>query len=523
MPRKATGSLLWRSTGWYGRYFTNVDGVRTRICEDLGTKNELIARQRLAKLCDLEIRQEGPPPVETFEEAAERVHLTRLRTHACAPNEMCFQRNHVIPAIGRMPVTEVTKRDVSAVLEAVRDAGLAGQTILHVRKGIAAVFRQLLREGVIDVLPLPSVDELPDALPETIDDRPKAVLSDDELLIYLAHTEARPQEVYRGPQRERQMMALLSRCIGGMRTGELHGLTWTRLGCEGRAFEAVEVIRYKTRKKASARGGKAVGRQIYPLGDTVLPLFLRYWHVRATKFAGAEPAPSAFVFPVRRAKRSADTGKGELIDRVGERRRHSTWANPLRRDLKRAFAAALAAGDTSVPAEGSRRWLELFNGTEDRKPLWFHNSRNAAAIGAERFERLAAAARFTGHASGRMLQHYREMAGEVDVVPMLPALLPDADRLEAAVRSWCIADGIDLELVFRAESSAELSGEMTRPEQNDLAARNGSSAESASIAARQGESSAAESRVKSLVLRAPDALPKLAHYQAVLHPEERAP
>lgn len=47
-----------------------------------------------------------------------------------------------------------------------------------------------------------------------------------------------------------------------------------------------------------------------------------------------------------------------------------------------------------------------------------------------------------------MLQHYRERVGEVDVVPMFPELLPDADKLVAVLRGWCDAEGIAREDVF---------------------------------------------------------------------------
>ena len=148
----------------------------------------------------------------------------------------------------------------------------------------------------------------------------------------------------------------------------------------------------------------------------MLPLFLRYWHARTTKLSGAAPAPDAVVFPVRRER---TRGRG----RVGERRAGSTWGEALRRDIKRAFGLeAFEKGEwveKKTSDEYSRRLLELLEGTDDRRPLWFHSSRNAAAIMAERQARLNAAAQVTGHASARMLSHYLQMAGEVDVVPVL--------------------------------------------------------------------------------------------------------
>jgi site-specific recombinase XerD len=463
MPRKPTGTLLWYRSGWHARYWAVVDGERRRAFVDLETKNELTAKAKLAALV-----AGGPAPediaCETFQEAAERIHRQRARTLSSARGEASYMRRHVFPAIGRIPVDEVTKADVLSVLDAVRDGGLSTQTIVHVRNAIAAVFKQLRREGAIDALPVPETSELPEALPEAIDDRPKSILSDEELLIYLRYSDPREAESYRGAVRERQMMALLSRCVGGLRTSELMGLTWARARAEGRVFDALEVIRYKTRRKASKKGSKAASRQLYPLGDTVLPLFLRYWYVRRERNEERAPAGADLLFPVRRARRAAPTERGDAIDRVGERRMASTWAAALRRDVQRAFEAARegkvpGVARDAAPAPGSQRWTELFEGTDDHRPLWFHNSRNAAAVMAEKFQRLNAAARFTGHASGSMLQHYREMAGEIDVVPVVPQLLPDADALREVLIAWLLAEDMPPALVFGPPDGASNGGD----------------------------------------------------------------
>lgn len=447
MPRKATGQLILREKGYYGRYLATVDGVRKHVMVFLETRNEIIARQRLDALVAAEEAGRAPSIAETFGAAAKRVHDARLKTHPSSTTEVGNVRKHVNPVIGHIAAREVTKADVMSVLEAVRNKGHAQQTIANVRNAVAVVFKALRREGVVKELPVPGLDELPESLPESVDVRPKAMLSDEELLHYLKYTEPSKGEGRRGALRERQLMTLFSRCVGGMRTGELQGLTWTRARAEDNSFEALEVIRYKTRRKASRAGSKAVARQLYSIGDTVLPYFLRYWHVRSTKLAGVAPAHDSVVFPVRRERAR---GQG----RVGERRAKSTWARALRRDIKRAFGLEAFEGGKWVEKkstdEYSRRLLELLEGTDDRRPLWFHSSRNAAAVMAERQARLSAAAKVTGHASGRMLQHYREMVGEVDVVPVLPELLPDAERLVAILRAWCAADELDPALVFSA-------------------------------------------------------------------------
>ncbi|MFM2416366.1 MAG: hypothetical protein RL385_1089 [Pseudomonadota bacterium] len=485
MPRKATGTLVWHRSGWHGRYWAVVDGERKRVFVDLETKNTLDAESKLAIFIARGSAQPEPGRRESFEEAATRVVEMRRRTIASARAEASYMRTHVVPAIGRMYADEVGKRDVLRVLDAVRDKGLSPQTIVHVRNAIAAVYRQLRKEGVVSVLPVPDADELPEALPEAVDDRPKAILSDTELLAYLAYTDPRDGERFRGAVRERQMMALLARCVGGMRTAEISGLQWGRARFEDRSFDALEVIRYKTRRKAAKKASKAVSRQLYPLADTVLPMFLRFWFMRRAKLEGRELAENDLLFPVRRARRLTDSDKGSAADRVGERRAPTSFANALRRDVQAAFKAASegfvpGVSKTSVPADGSQRWRELFAGTDDRRALWFHNARNAAAVVAERHSRLESAAKFTGHASGAMLQHYREMAGEVDVVPVFPGLLPDGERLMAVLATWCAADGLSLHDVTGSlyasdtteQSHEEAHGKGTRSESASISASN---------------------------------------------------
>jgi integrase len=253
MPRKPTGQLIERKTGWFARYLATVDGVRKHVSVDLETRNALIARRKLDTLLAAEQAGAVATLVETFAQAAERVHETRVRTKPSAKSEISLIRTWAVGAIGAIPAPEVTRADVEAVLEAARDAGKSQGTLVHIRNAIAAAYKQLKREGVVADLPVPAIADLPEALAEACDDRP-----------------------------ERQMMTLLS-LAGGMRTGELHGLTWARADVDGRAFAALEVVRYKTRRKAVRAGSKAQVRQLYPLADTVLPLFLRYWWLRCNR------------------------------------------------------------------------------------------------------------------------------------------------------------------------------------------------------------------------------------------------
>lgn len=51
MARKRKGQLIWRSTkGWCARVPITVEGARFRKVFELGTRDKLVARRRLARL-----------------------------------------------------------------------------------------------------------------------------------------------------------------------------------------------------------------------------------------------------------------------------------------------------------------------------------------------------------------------------------------------------------------------------------------------------------------------------------------
>src|SRR5690606_21221088 len=63
------------------------------------------------------------------------------------------------------------------------------------------------------------------------DKRERAVLTDDELIVYLAWQH--PKERYQIGTLQRQTMVCLSRMFGGLRTGDLHAIKWDALDAEG--------------------------------------------------------------------------------------------------------------------------------------------------------------------------------------------------------------------------------------------------------------------------------------------------
>lgn len=101
-------------------------------------------------------RQRATPTVEDFvEEYIERYAKPRKKTWK--PDEQML-RYWVVPRIGRMKIDKVTRRDVVAVIDAVRDAGNSRQPgkVLAVTR---RMFRFAVERGVIEATPVQYVSE----------------------------------------------------------------------------------------------------------------------------------------------------------------------------------------------------------------------------------------------------------------------------------------------------------------------------------------------------------------------------
>lgn len=342
---KGSGSLVERETGYYGRYLATVDGERVRVTRALGTRNKAAAERKLARLiANDDTDRASVERVETFAEAAERVHAQRVDEEIkSAPDDLARVRRYALPVIGRTAVTAIEPHDVNAVLDHAKAEGLGHQTVVHLRNNLRAVFKSLRREGVIPINPVDDA-EMP-GFP-TRRKRVRAVLDDLELAAYLAYV---PPKTARGRVHvlERQVLTVVSRCFGGVRTGDLNSLDWDAFETEDGRFGSGWAPRAKTESP-----------QLLEVPQVLRPVLRRWWEMQGCPAAGP-------VFPVRRGKRAGEA-KGKM-----------TYALAFRRDLQAAFTQALERRVKGVPKPGSKRWRELFERTPHTLPVDFHSWRRA--------------------------------------------------------------------------------------------------------------------------------------------------
>ena len=244
----------------------------------------------------------------------------------------------------------------------------------------------------------------------------RTVLTDEEFSVYLRYVH--PDSRYRDSVFERQVMACISRMFGGVRTGDLHSLTWEDFDTEKGRFR----YGYAPREKTGTP-------QKLLIPDVLRPIIHRWWQKKGEPIEG-------FVFPVRRARRAADTEKGGKQDRVGERRGQMTHAGAFRRDLAAAFVEVLEGNDKArkkdVPKEGSRRWKELFEETARTKPVDFHSFRRGYTQALQDAgTNIQTAMALTGHSTVQVHLGYSQNPGKGLQMPReaVPKIqMPDDDE-----------------------------------------------------------------------------------------------
>ena len=438
--RPRTGSLYWTKSGWRARLTIDVDGVEIRKSFDLETMDKRVARIKMRRL--LEQPDAGAPElaaeakrVETFAQAADRIiKASGIRSSTLRLGRL---KKHAFPEFGSKPVDAVTASDVEDMLEAIAGAGGSRQACVHLRNDVSAVLGELAR---LDVLPSNAAKKA--RIPKTakLDRRERAVLTDEELLAYLAWEH--PQEHEQGGVRERQTMACVSRVFGGLRLGDLRAMTWE-------AFDAAEgrfLWGWAPRRKTERPQQLEVPAVLRPI--------LRDWWERAGR------PTSGPVFPLRRGEHAG-----------GARQTHDSPAEALRRDLRRAFGIeARVPPDVRRKKKGRKlvwrevrkltdREAEILSNTRYTKQVDFHSFRRAfkqalADAGVELTQALALSGASDVKAHLRYLTNTSKMRKVPDAaLPSFGMEFRHGDEISAHLTSSLVATLAEVGVKITAEEA----------------------------------------------------------------------
>jgi integrase len=409
-PRKGTIEL--RATGWFARLTIDVDGVAIRKWFDLETANKVVATRKMERL----IKNQPATPaaaalaeqakvLETYAEAAERIRKQRRAEGVRdVRNEEIRDALYITPAIGPMDVRTVKAGDIRAILDAAMVAGKSHKTLTHIRAAANTVFDALWREELVTDNPVARV-----RVPKCPRDRrERVVLTDAELAVYLAWTP--DDERYQKAVLERQVLSIMARTFGGLRTGDLHALDWKALQTDGGAFTHGWVPRKKTARP-----------QLLEIPEMLRPFIRDWWerHGRPTsglmfpalRGPGAGRGAKVGVIPCRRTTARPATGVHARA-RAWDRRRTREDLGALAGTL-RAHRAHPARGLPQLPAQlqpsAGRRGCDRAAGGSSGRP---RRSRRAHALPEQHIEAAQRAARRpTRPARGRIVRGADETTG----------------------------------------------------------------------------------------------------------------
>ena len=421
MARELTGTLVHQKRGWCARIPQVVEGVRVKPIYFLGTDSRALAKRRMQRLiADLEAgkvpdENAGTRP-ETVAEAADRWHVQRAKDGVkSAKTEIARLRAFALPTLSALDVTAVEPTDINEALDECKAAGKSRQTAEHLKMDLSNVFAMLKREGAIKMSPVDDAT-LPKFQKQVTKQR--AVLTDAELARYLAW--AHPQPRFREAALERQMMSIVARCFGGLRTGDLHAIRWESFDVEGGRF----AFGWAPRQKTGAP-------QKLEVPAVLRPFLHDWWERRGRPTHGV-------LFAARRGKR------------VGAEKKKTSHAEAFRRDLERAFGLVtwkqtgadrkgnpVGVWEPTTGRVRTRRELELFEPTDFTLPVDFHSWRRAYSQAlAEAEVTLQQAQALAGHAS--LAAHSRYIQSAQTMRSMPAAALPawGSSDISGVQSSW---------------------------------------------------------------------------------------
>jgi integrase len=315
MSRKRTGTVYKRplSRGgftYYGKVTETKNGISKRRSVNLGTACKATAEAKLRQLNEAASGSGSDAGTVGFAmaKAAKQAEKT-MRSWRDMESRL---RHHAYPMLGHCQICEVTSEDIQNTLDAAVESGQSRQSVVHLRNALKRVFKPYIRRGLVDK-DLVTLTEVPEEA--ATDGRERVLIDDDTFVTLVTWLDQQPidQTVGGMPCGELLTMCVVSRCIGGMRTSDMHAWRWDDINTVD--WTVAQVPRPKTDQ--NTRVTQRV-RVVHRLTDNETP-FLRAWW----RYLG-QPARGP-VFPVRRGPRA------------GMHKRHSTYPKPLRQALRCAL------------------------------------------------------------------------------------------------------------------------------------------------------------------------------------------
>lgn len=204
---------LWVSEIYDG-YKPNGRPNRSRVTAK--SKNECIrkAQDRYKQMVNGEYRPGRTPSVEGWMNEWLTNIAPSHRTYNVMQNYRSFSRKHIVPAIGKRKLDNLTPADIRQMHTEIKDKGLSDRMVQQVHALLARALKDAVREGVIPKSPCDMMD------------RPQAVMQEAKSLSVVESKAVLRQAV---AQDDVMSTRWITGLLTGLRQGEALGLTWDRL------------------------------------------------------------------------------------------------------------------------------------------------------------------------------------------------------------------------------------------------------------------------------------------------------
>lgn len=241
---RARPKTVCRAPRYY--YRRRIDGAERTKC--LGTIYP--EAKRLAALEDARIQRRklaGLSPTEStvaeFSQQWLRLYIARRRTDLGQMIAEQRLRDHILPSIGSLRVSEVRPIDLEELLARLRTGPLSVRSVHHVMSDVRCLFGYAVRSEVIAKSPW-----RPDLLPKVPEALPRS-LSDEQIGRILGAERGRPSE-----------FTIRFLLLTGIRRGELHRLSWRDVRWEVPCIELERTKSGKVRRVPLPSEAKALLR-----------------------------------------------------------------------------------------------------------------------------------------------------------------------------------------------------------------------------------------------------------------------
>jgi integrase len=226
------------------------DGAAVQQAYDLETRDRAVAKVKLRRLVKLNapaLPEQAAAAITVSEFAEQWLGRREALGIAAASYERRFLERVWGPAIGSLPLGDVTKAQIQDVLDDAATGKIrpkprnaddeperySRQSVIHLRATLVRLFEAAWKDEHIPENRAAKTD-VPDIEEET---KARAILTDQEIGQVGAHAKV---------DAEIKLLLLLSRTVGGLRSGDLNALDWTAFSP---GFETCSFVRRKTRKK----------------------------------------------------------------------------------------------------------------------------------------------------------------------------------------------------------------------------------------------------------------------------------